>query len=902
MAHDDTPSNNPFCKCMDLWLTILTKAPLCVCVVQLAICIAMSVIGIMSSIETYGVPFQVDLDFGNYLGATTELYMFSEAQAAAHAQQAESMLDPKTSSRRMLVADTTDFYHEMSRDLASTSSTSEECKKSVKNGKSCIQSRWHWSLNLYYRPKNRCHQGADVCMFAEEILMEIKDFEQSLRDVSMNDNGISSYDDFCLKTKDSYAGSLPHSCRPIDTVNMIFFAEDDGFDGHVMSGNATKMREKKEAVDDLVVRTPMHWLTDKYFSALNRTDPEVLRSRMVGGLPLKGFPSATKDFQAQVDLERTYLTKLLNDVLLPANEKYKHLHVNWEESNVGLTSIEVLEELKHDSMYALGSVLFVGVLVLSHTMSLTLTICAAVGILLSFPMAFACYWWCGFRTMKLLNFVSLFLIMGIGADDVFVFYDTFHQGKAVKGEESRISTRFKWAYKHAGGAMLVTTATTCGSFFANAVSEVAVVREFGVFMGFVVLFNYINVMTLFPAALLLNEYFMDRCCAKDQDPEGNAAGAAGGEKKKKGRVRLKRHSTTKSSHGPIQTSSLSAVERCFHGCFTSTIWSGRYFWIFLGIFMSVLGTWAGFTFFKPLSGQPQIFVKERNQGGLDEYKYNHFVTMSDDVIHQELAQAIKPNSEYKSATQATEEANAETGTLIPVLSCTINPNLGNLGPNFNVDEQGTYEKLFSIKNNGNATGTWTTSVDASSWVTLSPGSGGSSINGETKQDSSSNVRLVYTFDDSILERGNTHRTNMKVKNSETGQIICAQDYVVTRRLAKPGIEAATATLEIDGGANMELDMIPTFEPTVKSYTINVKQEVQTIYLKLLMLTTRECGDACLYDQLSITRWKEVEGTSVATVRYDEDTKYTNYIDLLGGDLGGELTKVTVTMSYDFYNE
>ena len=61
--------------------------------------------------------------------------------------------------------------------------------------------------------------------------------------------------------------------------------------------------------------------------------------------------------------------------------------------------------------------------------------------------------------------------MGIGADDVFVFYDTFHQGKAVKGQESRISTRFKWAYKHAGGAMLVTTVTTCGSFFANVVSE-----------------------------------------------------------------------------------------------------------------------------------------------------------------------------------------------------------------------------------------------------------------------------------------------------------------------------------------------------------------------------------------------------------------------------------------------
>ena len=81
----------------------------------------------------------------------------------------------------------------------------------------------------------------------------------------------------------------------------------------------------------------MHWLTDKYFTPLNTSDPEVLRSRMVGGLPLKGFASATVDYNEQVDLEKLYLTKVLNDVLLPANEKYKYITINWEETTVGLT-------------------------------------------------------------------------------------------------------------------------------------------------------------------------------------------------------------------------------------------------------------------------------------------------------------------------------------------------------------------------------------------------------------------------------------------------------------------------------------------------------------------------------------------------------------------------------------
>jgi hypothetical protein len=59
-----------------------------------------------------------------------------------------------------------------------------------------------------------------------------------------------------------------------------------------MNGSSPTIRQdKKGAIDDLIVRTPMHWLTDKYFTPLNTSDPEVLRSRMVGGLPLKGYTS-----------------------------------------------------------------------------------------------------------------------------------------------------------------------------------------------------------------------------------------------------------------------------------------------------------------------------------------------------------------------------------------------------------------------------------------------------------------------------------------------------------------------------------------------------------------------------------------------------------------------------------
>ena len=47
----------------------------------------------------------------------------------------------------------------------------------------------------------------------------------------------------------------------------------------------------------------------------------------------------------------------------------------------------------------------------------------------------------------------------------------------------------------AGKSMCVTTLTTACSFFANLVSPIQAVADFGLFMGLTVLVNYVIVMT-----------------------------------------------------------------------------------------------------------------------------------------------------------------------------------------------------------------------------------------------------------------------------------------------------------------------------------------------------------------------------------------------------------------------
>ena len=208
-------------------------------------------------------------------------------------------------------------------------------------------------------------------------------------------------------------------------------------------------------------------------------------------------------------------------------------------------------------------------------------------ILLSFPAGYAVFYiYFGVKKMMLLNFVALFLIMGIGADDAFVLFDTYKQAEAVLGPKSSKIKRMTWAYKEAGSAMLVTTVTTAGSFYANCFSTVRVVKEFGLFMGTVVVWNYINVMVIFPSAILVWESccwcfkwkvigrcFKKCCCHKAVAKSSPMKALQNSSKWKSVRksvtqyqgVRVLTRLNLKHGH-EIDVSKLSAPEKCCHSC------------------------------------------------------------------------------------------------------------------------------------------------------------------------------------------------------------------------------------------------------------------------------------------------------------------------------------------------
>jgi protein dispatched 1 len=115
-----------------------------------------------------------------------------------------------------------------------------------------------------------------------------------------------------------------------------------------------------------------------------------------------------------------------------------------------------------------------------------------------------------------LNLTGVYICMGIGADDVFVFlaaYDEAFRERAAAKAPTELDGRFMAAVlRDAGTATLVTSLTTAGAFFASAGSSIPSIACFGVYCGLVVLCDWLLMVMYVPAlAAIYTKYVRDGC-------------------------------------------------------------------------------------------------------------------------------------------------------------------------------------------------------------------------------------------------------------------------------------------------------------------------------------------------------------------------------------------------------
>lgn len=173
-----------------------------------------------------------------------------------------------------------------------------------------------------------------------------------------------------------------------------------------------------------------------------------------------------------------------------------------------------------DGIKAIIPVLLIFLMVWLHTGSLLIAFATLAEQILSFTAAI--FFTAGVLQIKWMAFqqvLAIYIVLAIGADDVFVFMDAWKQSFYAGPEVNQdLVTRLSWVYRRAGLAMLITSLTTCASFIATAASSsMPDLQNFGIFTALVIFIDYILVMTWLCAIVVIwhNRFEMKPglCCA-----------------------------------------------------------------------------------------------------------------------------------------------------------------------------------------------------------------------------------------------------------------------------------------------------------------------------------------------------------------------------------------------------
>jgi len=126
----------------------------------------------------------------------------------------------------------------------------------------------------------------------------------------------------------------------------------------------------------------------------------------------------------------------------------------------------------------------------------------------------------GYAYFGTLNMLVLFIMLSIGADNIFVMNDTWQQERnrarvtyrfIREGSEEEIQEsirqRLQFTVGHTGKVMFTTSISTMMSFVANSTSSFPAIYCFGAFAAVVVAVNYVAVCTFMPTVLVIHELY-----------------------------------------------------------------------------------------------------------------------------------------------------------------------------------------------------------------------------------------------------------------------------------------------------------------------------------------------------------------------------------------------------------
>ena len=242
-----------------------------------------------------------------------------------------------------------------------------------------------------------------------------------------------------------------------------------------------------QCIKDNAVYNILKYLTDNAFMA---ESGDFLKYAAV----LPGISMWRDDF-----FEEIYRTKLASSLPSADGVKlvgYKLGNVKFDEFN---------KQLLVDAVFIGIALVFVLLIMWLFLKSFLLALAAIFCII--FALVYAYFFYkivFGITFFPFLNILAAVFLVGIGADDAFVYYDIWLQMRSAHPEANVMELTFH-TLRYAALSMLVTSLTTSAAFFAGLSSSITSIKCFGIFAGMSILTNYLLMITWYPACVALHE-------------------------------------------------------------------------------------------------------------------------------------------------------------------------------------------------------------------------------------------------------------------------------------------------------------------------------------------------------------------------------------------------------------
>eukprot|EP00285_Hemiselmis_virescens_P007073 CAMPEP_0173391900 /NCGR_PEP_ID=MMETSP1356-20130122/18644_1 /TAXON_ID=77927 ORGANISM="Hemiselmis virescens, Strain PCC157" /NCGR_SAMPLE_ID=MMETSP1356 /ASSEMBLY_ACC=CAM_ASM_000847 /LENGTH=1071 /DNA_ID=CAMNT_0014349593 /DNA_START=39 /DNA_END=3254 /DNA_ORIENTATION=- len=256
------------------------------------------------------------------------------------------------------------------------------------------------------------------------------------------------------------------------------------------------------------------------------------KSRVRVGGPLPGYKNAShlEDEQAAVyeaEYKRPGFTGLPTpdgwiaqmDELVDAEAKANpDLKVRY--ASFPMIGPVFFQALLGDALLSIGALFAVGIIIWVQVGSVMIAVCSMFQIVIAFVLTLSTWRLIGNESFTFIQVLVIFIILGIGADDVFVFMDAWKQSRTQPNKVSgSLHGRLQWTWARAFAAMLVTTTTTIGALCLTSIIDVPSIATFGTFAAIVVFWNFFFCVVWLPCVVIIHEKYVvrgcnDGCCAK----------------------------------------------------------------------------------------------------------------------------------------------------------------------------------------------------------------------------------------------------------------------------------------------------------------------------------------------------------------------------------------------------